>query len=41
MIALVNAGIKEVVVTEAEFYHTMSRAIAEHGNILVRGFSHE
>lgn len=41
MIALVNAGIKEVVVTEAEFYHTMSRAIAEHGNILVREFSHE
>jgi hypothetical protein len=41
MIALVNAGIKEVVVTEAEFYHTMSGSIAEHGKILVREFYHE
>jgi dCMP deaminase len=41
MIALVNAGIKEVVITKGEFYHTMSEAIAEHGNILVREFSHE
>lgn len=38
MIALVNAGIKEVVVTEDEFYHTMSGAIAEHGNIFIRSF---
>jgi deoxycytidylate deaminase len=41
MIALVNAGIKEVVVTEGELYHSMSEAIAEHGNILIREFSHE
>jgi hypothetical protein len=41
MIALVNAGIKEVVITKADFYHTMSGAIAEHGKILIREFSHE
>jgi hypothetical protein len=41
MIALVNAGIKEVVVTKADFYHIMSKAIAEHGKILVREFSYE
>lgn len=41
MIALVNAGIKEVVIIKADFYHTMSEAIAKHGNILIREFSHE
>jgi len=41
MIALVNAGIKEVVITEGNFYHTMSEAIAKYGNILIREFSHE
>ena len=41
MIALVNAGIREVVVTKREFYHSMSKAIAEYGSILVRELSHE
>jgi len=41
MIALVNAGIREVVVTKREFYHSMSEAIAEYGSILVRELSHE
>lgn len=38
MILLVNAGIKEVIVTKADFYHTMSSAIAENGNINIREF---
>jgi len=38
MILLVNAGIKEVVVTELTTYHKMSLGIAEHGGIKIRSF---
>jgi len=38
MIVLVNAGIREIVVTTTKLYHGMSEAIARYGNISIRSF---
>lgn len=35
---IVNAGIKEIVVTNCDYYHTMSAAILEAGGVNIRRF---